>query len=60
MIQMVHLAIVNAPTFSVAVVRAPFALMRSGASPANPRVFFRIHAFCQFDNYQGVNSEVLY
>jgi hypothetical protein len=36
------LAIVNAPTFSVAVVRAPFALTRGGASPADPRVLLSI------------------
>ncbi len=42
MYQMVVLAIANAPTFSVAVVRAPFALMRSGASPAHPRVLLSI------------------
>jgi hypothetical protein len=39
MILMVHLAIVNAPTFSVALVRAPFALMRGGASPVPSCLF---------------------
>jgi len=34
MLVMVHLAIANAGTFSIARVRAPFALMRGGASPA--------------------------
>ena len=34
MVTMMFLAIVNALTFSVAVVRAPFALVRGGASPA--------------------------
>ena len=33
MAYMVHLAIENASTFSIVVVRAPFALTRGGASP---------------------------
>jgi hypothetical protein len=33
MMVMVHLAIENAGTLSVALVRAPFALKRGGASP---------------------------
>lgn len=55
MVVMVHLAIANAPTFSVAVVKAPFALRRSGASPAYPRVFFSIHIFGGIDNCLGSN-----
>jgi hypothetical protein len=33
MIQMVHLAIVNLDGLTIALVEAPFALMRGGASP---------------------------
>jgi len=54
---MVHLAIKNAATFEIAVVRAPFALMRGGASPAallsfkeyQNRKFFSIGELVPFD-----------
>lgn len=47
MYQMVHLAIENRDGLTIAVVGAPLALMRSGASALTPHVVFMILGFQQ-------------
>ena len=55
MAYMVHLAIVNESTFSIVVVRAPFALTRGGASPVALVRFYDscLQVFIQHLNVYG-------